>query len=117
MADLAPALAAWLGPVADTATPDHLAAITAAEREIAARYPDDDLRDDREDALSSAVQVIVGDGTLEEAGAEWRRARAAEMTAHAHLTGAIIASRNLPETEIERRTGMSRMSIRKALGK
>ncbi|MEY2668098.1 MAG: hypothetical protein RJA59_736 [Pseudomonadota bacterium] len=120
---LTPDLAAWLGPVADTATPDQMEAIAAATLAITARYTDEDLREDREAALSGAVQVIVGDDTLEGLGADWQAKRAAEMTAHATLTGAIIAARvlhserELPEVEIERRTGMSRVSVRKALGK
>jgi hypothetical protein len=117
------ALLAWLGPVAGTATPDQMEAIAAAAESIAARYPDEDLREDREAALSGAVQVIVGDDTLEGLGTGWQAKRAAEMTAHATLTGGIIAARvlhserALPEVEIERRTGMSRVSVRKALGK
>lgn len=118
-----PDLIAWLGPVADTATPGQLDAIATAADRIADRYPEEDLRDDRETALSGAVQVIIGDDTLEGLGSGWRTARAAEMTAHATLTGGIIAARVLhservlPEVEIEHRTGMSRDSVRKALGK
>ena len=110
-------LAAWLGPVAAEATADQIEAIVAASTLIDERWPAPDLGDDRESALSAAVQVIVGDSTLEEIGATWRSARAAEAATRAALTGAIIASRGLAETEIERRSGMSRISVRRALGK
>lgn len=113
-------LIAWLGPVADTATPDQLDAIATVAAQIRERYPDPDLADDRELALSAATQVIIGDVALETLSVTWSATRAAEMDAHAALTGGIIASRALPETgpgSLCERTGMSRTSVRKALGK
>lgn len=113
-------LAAWLGPVADDATPDQLEEIAAAAALIRDRYPHPDLADDREAALTGATQVVIGDSTLEDLAAVWSRCRQAEMAAHATLTGAIIASRTLPETgpgSLCARTGMARQSVRKALGK
>jgi hypothetical protein len=119
--DLTPELEAWLEPVADTATPDQLEIITEGVSAIAFRYPEEDLADDRETALSGAVQVIIGDDTLEALGAAWRAKRAAELTAHAALTGGIIATHammpTLSEAKIADRTGMGRISVRKALGK
>lgn len=55
---------------------------------------------------------------LERLGQEWRLAVAVERAAHEALAGAIIsASATMSESEISRRTGMSRVSVRKALGK
>ena len=49
----------------------------------------------------------------------WRRAKSMERDAMARLTGAIIASavQGQPETTVAERAGVSRLTVRKALGK
>lgn len=107
-------LTAWLG---DTeVTDEQRRALHAAADAIAARYPAPDLSDDRERALSAAAMLILGDSTLEEIAGEWREARRIESERHAALTGALIAADG-SEVALAERAGVTRMTVRKALGK
>lgn len=116
-----PELSAWLG---DTETTDEQRdRIERAAQAIDARYPipvDGELQDvaqEREAALSAAVQVILGDTTLEDVAAAYLAAKAREVDAHAAQTGAIIAeARTQRKVDLARRTGLSRPTIDKALG-
>lgn len=114
---------AWLGPAADTITDDQLTAIDDANAAINGRWSEPDLADTREEALSAAVAVILGDSALESVAQDWRSARAAERAAQARLTGAIIAAstgtRSGPgsEADLVERSGASRLTVRKALGR
>jgi hypothetical protein len=109
-------LTAYLGDSYGDATSDQRARIIAAQSAIDARWAEPDLADTRADAFIAAVQVILGDATLEQTAAAWRDLRERERTAHAALTGAIIATA-ASEHEIARRTGVARDTVRKALGK
>lgn len=107
-------LDAWLG---DTqVTDEQKATLHAAADAIASRYPHPDLGDSREQALSAAAMVILGDDTLEEIAAQWQAARRLERERHAALTGALIASEGT-EVALADRAGVTRMTVRKALGK
>lgn len=107
-------LTGWLG---DTeTTPDQRAALLAAAERIEARWPNPDDEDTRREALTGAAQVILGDATLEDAAVTWQRARAIERDAMAALTGAIVAT-EATEAVIVRRTGLARMTVRKAQGR
>ena len=107
-------LDAWLG---DTdATDAQRAALQDAAYTITRRYPDPDLADDREQALTAAAQVILGDATLEEHVDAWRAARRIETERHAAMTGALIATGGT-EVGLAARAGLTRMTVRKALGK
>lgn len=110
-------LTAWLGDV--TVTDEQRAALHRASDMIDARYPDPDDRNDAgQIAFTAAAQVILGDATLNEHATAWSKARAAERDAMAALTGAIIAaSADTAEAAIAQRTGVNRMTVRKALGK
>ena len=109
-------LTAWLGPVADEVSDEQRQAILTAATRIDARWPEPDLADLRETALNAAVQVILGDDTLEAVAGRWTTLRAREREAHAAMTGALIAT---PGTEqsLADRAGVTRMTVRKALGK
>lgn len=107
-------LDAYLGDV--EVTDEQRAAILAAADAIEVRWPDPDAEDDRREALAAAVQVVLGDASLEEVAAAWHRARAAEREARAALTGALIASEG-SEVSLAERAGTTRMTVRKALGK
>ena len=65
--------------------------------------------------LTGALQVILGDDTLDALGAARQRALVAAGEAHSQLIGAVIASRDLGPSEISRRSGLSRVSVTKAL--
>lgn len=108
-------LTAWLGGTPVTA--EQRASLHRASDMAAVRYGHD-RDDDREQAFSGAAQVILGDATLGGILAEWTRARRTERDAMAVLTGALIAaSEDESEVDLARTTGMSRMTVRRALGK
>lgn len=115
-------LTAWLGPAAEDLTDDMMERVADAARTIERRYPipeDGELADvaaERDAALSAAVQVILGDTTVEAEAQAYVAAQQAATTAHAAQTGAIIATApTTTKTELARRTGLSRVSIDKAL--
>jgi hypothetical protein len=114
---------AWLGPAADTIADDQLDRLDAAASAINERWPGPDDGDTREAALSAAAQVVLGDTALESFAADWHRARAHEDAAHVALTGALVASstgaRTGPgsESDLVQRSGASRLTVRKAIGR
>lgn len=114
-------LDAWLGPAVDDVTDEQRAAIKTAADRVDARWPENDLSDLREAAFNAAVQVVLGDTTLAETGAAYTKARIAEQEAHAVLTGALIAQAELAPATAEQAlaevAGVTRMTVRKALGK
>lgn len=115
-------LDAWLG---DTELTDEQRATFARTVEaIADRYPgrEHGQHPDEEsiaEAMTGALQVLLGDDTLEGLSAAWQRARAAEREAMGRLTGAIIATvqAGVPEVQVAERARVTRMTVRKALGK
>ena len=115
-------LDAWLG---DTElTDEQRDAFARMVEAIADRYPgrEHGQHPDEEsitEAMAGALQVLLGDDTLEGLAGAWARARAAEREAMARLTGAIIASavQGQPETVIAERAGVNRLTVRKALCK
>lgn len=110
-------LDAWLGDTDLTA--EQRAAFESATTNIFDRYPDADLSDSREQAMSGALMVLLGDDSLEGLAGAWARARAAEREAMGRLTGAIIATAQAgaPEVQVAERARVTRMTVRKALGK
>ena len=115
-------LDAWLG---DTELTDEQRATFARMVEaIADRYPgrEHGQHPDEEsitEAMAGALQVLLGDDTLEGLAGAWARARAAEREAMGRLTGAIIATvqAGVPEVQVAERARVTRMTVRKALGK
>lgn len=95
--------------------------IRTAWEAIAARYADADPQDP--DAVTTApaaaVQVILGDATLEALGQAYTVARAAEREAMAALTGGIAAAaaQGMTERALAEHAGVTRVTVRKALGK
>lgn len=79
------------------------------------RYEDEALR---RVAAGGALQVVFSDSTLEQLGEALARARQEEREAMAMLTGAIIASADTDsESSLARRAGVTRVTVRRALGK
>ena len=115
-------LDAWLG---DTELTDEQRATFARMVEaIADRYPgrEHGQHPDEEsitEAMAGALQVLLGDDTLEGLAGAWARARAAEREAMGRLTGAIIATvqAGVPEVQVAERARVTRMTVRKALCK
>ena len=109
---------AWLGPALDDMTAEQVDAFARMVEAIGDRYPGADEADVRELASSGALQVMLGASTLDELGRALAGARRVEREAMAMLTGAIIAaSASQSESEVARRASVTRMTVRKALGK
>lgn len=103
---------AWLGPALDDMSDEQLEAFDDAARQIFDRYPaSDDNPAAGTEALSGALQVILGDDTLTNLGADRAAAQSALDRAHARLQGAILASRQLGPSEIARQSGLSRQTV------
>lgn len=113
-------LVAYLGDSYDETTPAQREAIEAAAEAVERRYPEPDLADSREAALTGAVQVILGDTTLEELAEQWHQVVAAERAAMEALTGAFIASHTpggRDQASLARRANVAVGTVRAALGK
>ena len=109
---------AWLGPALEQMSSEQLEAFDDLAAEIEDRYPpSEDDPDSAVPALSGALMILLGDDTLEGLGGAYRRAVAAAEEAHGQLIGGVLASRELGlgPSEIHRRSGLSRMSVTKAL--
>lgn len=106
----------WLGPAADTITDEQLQQLDQAADAIAARWPGPDDEDTRREALSGAMQVIVGDDTIEGLAEERHRARRSAQEAMDRLAGAMIAQ-PAAEEQLAARTGLPRDTVRRALGR
>ena len=107
-----------LGPAYDDTTDEQRQAVTRVSDMLDKRWPLPDYTDEHTDALNAALAVILGDATPAELADNWRSASAAEKVAHRRLTGAImVASLTAAETTIAAQLGVSRMTIRKAVGK
>lgn len=107
-------LAGLLGPAYEETTQEQRERVHAAAEILDRLYdPNDDLS---ASALTGALMVILGDDDLSNAAHAWHTARAAEAKAHAHLRGAIISTPG-SERDLAARAGVSRETVRKALGK
>lgn len=126
-------LRALFGDAYEDTTAEQRDVLTRAAAAIDVRWPEPDLEGTRRDALNEALSIVLGHSVLEDVAARWHAARAAERQAHAALTGALIAcsGRALQvrdgrgggviytgsEVELARRAQITRMTVRKALGK
>lgn len=109
-----------LGPAYDDTSEEQRKVINQACDRIAARWPDKpDWREEHTDAVNGALEVVLGDSTVEDLAGAWRAARDAEQGAHRRLTGGIIAEAlaGATETALAERLHLTRMTVRKALGK
>lgn len=86
----------------------------AADAAICERYADDE--EAQRVAFDAAIQIILGDTTVEQLGEAWYQRRRAEREAMEALTGGIIADPRGDAT-ISTATGINRMTVRKARGK
>ena len=101
-------LEAWLGPALEDLTPEQVDRLHQEAQEIHARYPGDAA--DREAALIAAVQYLLGELTLEEAGKRRRETRAAER--HARVQAIQVAymaeEDGMPTAAAAREVGLDR---------
>ena len=111
---------AWLGEAAADATPEQIERLVDAANAIDGRYPDfTDAQTEREDALSGACRIILGDGTLRGIADGWRAAAARAESARCVMVGAITARslEGASEYEIAGEALVQRTTVRVALGK
>lgn len=112
-------LLAWLGPAADTITPDQLDQLAEAARDIDQRYPDEDEQLERDAALSATLQYLLHETTPADASRTLIDARLAERRAYiAALQIAVMHHRvgGVDKTNAAREAGIDRMRLLKALG-
>jgi hypothetical protein len=111
---------AWLGDDHGL-TGEQLGELQHTTDDIAARWPDEDDRDEREAALTAAYRLMAGDdGVVEELGQALADARTAELRALAGLQQAaltLVQTGRDTESGFGRRAGVDRMTVRKWLGK
>ena len=111
----------YLGDFYNMLTEEQRGILAQASEQIGERWPDPDLADVRNEALTAVTMILFGDATDEGIAAAWFAARWAEREAHAQLTGAIIAGQLLNPSETETsqasRLGVTRVTLRKALGR
>ena len=111
---------AWLGPAADDMTPQQRKRFEVEAQAAIERIGDDpDDQDDRDAALSAIVQYLLGDTTLDQAGAERERTQAAARAASiaAQTMARLAVQDGVSEVQAARRAGLTRMTVRRALGK
>ncbi len=109
---------AWLGPARDEMTDEQLDRFDELAAAIEDRWPADaDDPDANADRLSGALMIVLGDATLESLGAERLEAMRALDEATRRLQGAMLSNADLGPSEIARRAGVARDTVRHALGR
>ena len=108
-----------LGDAYDQCTEEQLHQIDRIAAALERRWPFAEHVDEHTDAMSAALEVVLGDTAAEVIGQEWQAATLDEQIARRRLTGAIIAlaESGVSEVQIAATLGTSRPSVRKALGK
>ena len=106
-------LEAWLGPALEDLSPEQVDRLHREAVDIADRYPDPDDADDREAALTAAVQYMLGELTVEEAGRRRRETRAAERHARVQaIQLACMATEDgMPTASAARAAGVDRQVL------
>lgn len=111
---------AWLGPAAEEMDEEQRDRFERAAADAIARIGDDpDLQADRDAVLSAIVQYVLGEVTIDQAGAERQRTRAAARAASLAAQQVVLLAieDGMPEAEAARRGTVDRMHVRKLLGK
>ncbi len=111
----------FLGGVVEV-TPEQRAALKAAAGLVAARFPEEEEGQPNpwaERSYVMASQIILEDSTVREVAEAYTAARIVERDRWAELVGAMIgaAAAGVPETRIAQAAGVTRVTVRKALGK
>ena len=108
-------LRAWLGDV--EATDEQMEALMRLSDEIDERFPGGDDVEDHNEAFNGGAFLILGLRSRDDLRTEWENARAEAHAAHRRMVGGIIADHTDTEVALSERWGLSRMTVRKALGK
>ena len=105
---------------ADELTDDQARIFAAVWGDVSAHaYPGEGQEDLRSEALSGAVQYLLGEATLGTAAARLTAARAAEAASLAAAKGAALAAieGGVDEQDAAREVGVNRTTLRRAAGK
>lgn len=114
-------LEAWLGSALSDLTDEQVDRLATESGRIDGRYPDPDEQDLRDAAMSAAVQYLLDETTIDDAGRALTLARlelgramavAQQLAAMAVEDGTVSS-----EYQAAERAGIDRMTVRKALGK
>lgn len=108
---------AWLGDT--TLTDEQRATFEAEISEIMAAYPDPDDQDVRDAAMSAALQYILGETSADEV--RQKNIAAIQATANARAAvrtvARLMSATGVSESQISRDLGVTRITVRAALGK
>ena len=109
------AMDAWLGPI--ELTDEQRGRFTTIWDDVTGRYPGD--QDAATAALSAAVQYLVGETRPEDAGREIARLTASleDARAAARAVAVLAIADGESENALAARMGVTRMTVRKWLGK
>lgn len=114
-------LDAYLGAFAEELDADRRWVLGQVLDKLAERWPSPDFTDEATAAGNAATELAFGDSTADQIVIEYRDAREAERTAHLRLTGALLytslSEPAVSEVALAERFGVTRMTVRKALGK
>lgn len=112
-------LEAWLGPALPDMTEEQIERLMVESDRIGQRHPDPDEQDLRDAAMTATVQYLLGETSLDEAGANLTKARLRlERTmAAAKQVAAMASADGVPDAEAARRARIDRMTLLKVLGK
>lgn len=109
----------WLGPAVEEMSDEQRVRFEDEAEIITARYADPDLSHEAEVALTALVQYLLGETTIDEAGA--LRTRTRDAAADAYIAAQVVARLSvldgMAEAEAGRRASLDRMTVRKMLGK
>ena len=113
-------LMAWLGPAAAELTPEQIERLSTEADRIDARYPHPDYEEERQAALSAAVQYLLGETTPGDAGRALIRARRVEaeaLAASQQIAAMAVHDKIMSETAAAEAVSIDRMTLRDYLGK
>lgn len=112
-------LEVWLGPALDEMTDEQVDRMRAESARIHERYPDPDEQDLRDAAMNSAVQYLLDETTIDDAGRALALARLEQdrAMAAAQQMAAMAVEDGMSEYQAAERACIDRMTVRKALGK
>lgn len=110
---------AWLGPASDDLTEEQIDRLVTESGRIGERYPDPDEQPERDAALSAAVQYLLGETTIDDAGRLLTLARLEQerAMAAAKQIAAMASADGVPDAEAARRASIDRMTLLKVLRK
>ena len=110
-------LTTFLGPAAEQMDEQTLTDLLHLAHGLDEKWPGRDLTDSRIHALNGAIMAATGDDYIEGLAQAWQTAHSAAEAAREAVVGAIRweATQGMSQSEIARRTGMTRVTVGKAL--